>query len=119
MMGVELVAYLFNDPKTLGCLPNADSVGRVGMSGEGPYMAIYLRLDQDVIRDARFETYGCPYAVACGSWVTQWVVGRTAAAARALEAADLELMLGGLPPGKEHCAGLAVGALRAALSGSA
>ena len=89
MMGVELVANLFNDPKTLGSLPDADSVGRVGMSGEGPHMAIYLRLDQDVIRDARFETYGCPYAVACGSWVTQWVVGRTAAAARALEAADL------------------------------
>ena len=114
-MGAELVAQLFNDPGTLGALTDADAIGREGAPGEGPYMTMYLKLDGETVREARFETYSCPYAVACGSWVTRWLVGRTAEEARLLETSDLGLILGGLPLGKEHCASLAVLSLRKAL----
>ena len=115
-MSAELVAQLFNDPRTLGALPDADAIGQEGVAGQGPYLTVYLKRTGDTIEDARFETYSCPYAVACGSWVTRWVVGRTAEQARLLETSDLSLVLGGLPLGKEHCASLAVHALRKALS---
>ena len=114
-MSADLVAQLFNDPRTLGALPDANAVGQEGVPGQGPYMTVYLKVVRETIEDARFETYSCPYAVACGSWVTRWAVGRTAEQARLLETGDLSLILGGLPLGKEHCASLAVNALRKAL----
>ena len=115
-MSGDTIVQLFNDPKTLGTLSDADVVGQEGIPGEGPFMTMTLKLEGEVVRDARFETYGCPYAVACGSWVTRWVVGRTAEQAQVLEAGDLSTILGGLPLGKEHCASLAVLSLRKALS---
>ena len=115
-MSADTVAELFNDPRTLGALPDADAVGQEGLPGEGPYMTLYLKLEGCVVTDARFETYGCPYSVACGSWVTRWVVGRTAEQALMLDAGDLSAILGGLPLGKEHCASLAVLSLRKTLS---
>jgi nitrogen fixation NifU-like protein len=114
-MSGDTIVQLFNDPKTLGTLPDADVVGQEGIPGEGPFMTMYLLLEGDTVKDARFETYGCPYAVACGSWVTRWLVGRTAEQAKVLEASDLSTILGGLPLGKEHCASLAVLSLRNAL----
>ena len=107
---------MFNDPQTLGVLPEADAVGQEGVPGEGPYMTMFLKFDGDTIREARFDTYGCPYAVACGSFVTRWAAGRTVEQARALEPDDLAKILGGLPLGKEHCASLAVLSLRKALA---
>ncbi len=110
----DTVANLFNDPKTLGALPDADVTGQEGMPGEGPYMRMHLRLQGDRVLEATFETYGCPYCVACGSFTTRWVTGRTVQQALALEPGDLALLLGGLPLGKEHCASLAVSSLRKA-----
>ena len=66
--------------------------------------------------EARFSTYGCPAATACGQWVASWVAGKSAQAARLLEPGDLERILGGLPLGKQHCARLAVDSLRSALA---
>lgn len=103
------------ETKTMGVIEEPEAVGRVGVPGEGPFMTMYLRSDGEHIQEARFETYGCPTAVACGSWVTQWVVGKPVEQAKALSAHDLTLVLGGLPLGKEHCAGLAVGSLHDAL----
>lgn len=101
---------------TMGAIEEPEAVGRVGVPGEGPFMTMYLRSDGKHIQEARFETYGCPTAIACGSWVTQWVVGRSVDQAKALSAQDLMLVLGGLPLGKEHCAGLAAGSLQDALA---
>jgi nitrogen fixation protein NifU and related proteins len=116
-VSADTVVQLFNNPQTQGALPDADAVGQEGVPGEGPFMTVYLKLDRGSVREARFETYACPYAVACGAWVTRWVVGRTTEQALLLEASDLSAILGGLPLGKEHCASLAVGALRVALMG--
>ena len=69
----------------------------------------------DKIGEAWFETYGCPTAIACGSWLMQWVEGKTKEQAKVIEPCDLELVLGGLPLGKEHRAVLAIKALQVAL----
>ena len=113
-MGIS-IADLFNDPRTMGELPDADVAGQEGIPGEGPFMRMYLKFQGEQIRTARFETYNCPYAVACGSWVTRWVEGRTIAQASVLETEDVSRILGGLPLAKEHCASLAVKSLRAGL----
>jgi NifU-like protein involved in Fe-S cluster formation len=111
-MSDPIIQRLFNDPKTLGSLPDADVTGRAGVQGEGPFLYIFLKFAGERIENARFETYGCPVAIACGSWVTQWVAGRTPEQSGLLEANDLRTVLGGVPLGKEHCADLAVTALR-------
>ena len=110
-MSQETIARLFNNPTHQGPLPDADVTGLCGIPGEGPYLRIHLKFADDVIEAARFETYGCPYTVACGNWVAGWVCGRTVKQARILTAEDVSLVLGGLPPGKEHCAALSVNAL--------
>ena len=79
-------------------------------------MVMELRGSAACIAEARFSTYGCPAATACGQWVTSWVAGKSAETARLLEAGDLERVLGGLPLGKQHCAKLAVNSLRSALA---
>ena len=96
-------------------LAEADAIGQDGIPGEGPYMTLYLRLEGENIAEASFETYGCPAAIACGSWLTQWITGKTADAASIITADDLMRVVGGLPLGKEHCASLAVNALRSAM----
>jgi nitrogen fixation NifU-like protein len=105
----------FYYPRHVGVLEDATVVGRQGTPGQGPHMVLYLRLEADRIMDARFQTYGCPAAIACGSWLSEWVIGRTTEEAIALTALEVDEGLGHLPLGKEHCPPLAVGALRAAL----
>jgi len=99
-----------------GVLPDAEVIGQEGIAGEGPFMILYLRFDGEQIAAARFETYGCPAAIASGNWLTNWLVGKTIENAGVIEAEDLMRMLGGLPLGKEHCAFLAIKALRSALA---
>jgi NifU-like protein len=111
----RVVQALSQSPHHMGSLADADAIGREGAPGEGPHMLMYLRMAGDRIGEAWFETYGCPNAVACGSWVTHWVQGRTPKEALILEAEDLRKVLGGLPLGKEGCADLAVNSLRDAL----
>lgn len=90
----------------------AEIAGRDGVPGQGPHMTIYLCAHAGRITGARFETYGCPVAIACGTWVTNWAKGRTYQDVMALEPQDLITVVGGIPLGKEHCATLAVNALR-------
>lgn len=103
-------------PRNLCDLDGADAVGQSGSPGEGPYMLMGLWVNAQIIRQARFETYGCPVARACGSWVTEWLHDRPLKVAAVLEAGDLERVMGGLPTGKEYCAALAVGATKDGLS---
>lgn len=85
------------------------------MPGEGPFMTMYLRAGTGQIQEAWYETYNCPIAVGCGSFVTRWVEGKTTEQAALLDAEALTKILGGLPLGKEHCASLTVKSLRKAL----
>ncbi len=111
-----IVRSLFHSPYHMQAMEQPDVVGQVGCKGEGAYLLLYLKLDGQTVKEAAFETYGCPPAIACGSWVCRWLEGRTLETAGKLTAEDLRKLLGGLPEGKEQCADLAVGALKDALS---
>jgi len=110
------VLELFQNARNQGNLADADLTGQEGISGQGPFLVMTIKIEGERIAEARFETYGCPAAVACGSWVTIWVTGKTREQASILEADDLLKILGGLPLGKEHCASLAVHALKDAIT---
>ena len=103
------------EPYHQGELPEPDVIGQQGFAGEGPFMILALRVRNAVVSEGRFETYGCPAAIACGSWLMKWVEGKTIDEAGELTASDLAIALGGLPLGKEHCAELTIQALRCAL----
>ena len=102
-------------PYHLRAMPDADVVGQAGIAGQGPYLQFFLKVNGPVVQEACFQTYTCPNAIACGSWVTRWMEGREPDVLARLEAEDLMRILGGLPLGKEHCATLTVNALRDAL----
>lgn len=109
-----VIQRLYLNADNMGPMPDADLVGRCGEAGMGPYMVMYLRCADGSVAAATFETYNCPVAVACGSFTARWVVGRRLCDLGVLSAHDIGVVLGGLPLGKEHCAEMAVSALRAA-----
>lgn len=114
----ETILRHFNAPYHKGTLSEADVTGQSGMPGEGPYLTLALRLSReqpDKVEEAWFETYGCPSAIACGSWLCTWAEAKDAVTLGRITPDDLNLLLGGLPLGKEHCAQLAIGALHDAL----
>jgi len=113
----EVATEHFLHRRNVGEIGDADFTGRFGVAGEGNYMVIYVKMgERDVIAEARFLTYGCPAAIAAGSALTTWLIGKTLAEARELTAADLGRQLPEFPPTKEHCLRLAVNALQVALN---
>jgi NifU-like protein involved in Fe-S cluster formation len=105
----------FLHPRRAGDLPDPSGVGWGGDPESSRYMRIQVQLDQDHIVEARFATYGCAPAIACGSYLCDRSVGRTSSEAQTFTADDLALALGGLPESRFFCAHLAVDALHAAL----
>ena len=103
------------NPRNAGELPNATHYGQFGIPGDGPYVQLWLNLSDGTILSASYATYGCPSAVACASLTCELLRGRNVDQAMLLEPKDLMLLLGGLPEGKEHCAKMAVDALRHAI----
>ena len=99
-------------PYNLFELQNADYIGRSGIDGQGPYLYLFAKAGASVVEQASFKTYACPNAIACGSWVCRWMEGKSPDILSRLTADDLRMILGGLPPGKERCADMAVCALR-------
>lgn len=112
----ETVLDHFNNPRNAEGPGDSDAVGRAGTPGQGNYMVISLREEGGRIAEARFQTYGCPAAIACGSWLTERVTGMSADDAKEITPDAITEGLGGLPLGKEHCAKLASDALRDALN---
>ena len=99
-------------PYHLYRMEDADIVGEAGIQGQGPFVRYYVRICGGRVEAAAFETYTCPNAIACGSWTTRWMEGREPDVLARLTPGDLTMVLGGLPLGKEHCAQLAVTALK-------
>jgi NifU-like protein involved in Fe-S cluster formation len=105
----------FSAPRNAGRLDTPDRVGVAGTPHQGPFTRLELRLRDGVIVEARFQTHGCGPSIACGSALTELVVGRPVADARELTVDDLIAALDGVPDDKRHCADRAVAALRDAL----
>ena len=109
-----------SNPKNLGEMENADSVGTVGSPDCGDMLRMWVKFkDQDgkkVIDRATFQTFGCETAIAVASVATELIAGKTVEEALSMSGADLSAPLGALPPMKIHCAQLVEGALRSALT---
>ena len=111
----EKVMDVFRNPKNVGEIENPDGVGRVGNASCGDIMEIYLKIENDVIVDAKFKTFGCAAAIATSSTATEMVKGMTVK--EALEVTNKKVVetLGGLPAQKLHCSVLAEEAIKKAI----
>ncbi len=114
-MYTEKVMDHFGNPRNVGEIPNADGVGEVGNIHCGDIMKIYIVVENNVITDVKFRTFGCGAAVATSSMVTEMVKGKTIEEALAISNKNVAEELGGLPPVKMHCSNLAADALHAAI----
>ena len=115
MQYTEKVLDHFQKPRNMGQIPNASGVGEVGNATCGDIMRIYLSIENDIIMDVKFQTYGCGAAVATTSMLTELVKGKTLEEALQITNADVAKELGGLPPVKMHCSNLAADALKVAI----
>ena len=111
----EKVIEVFSNPKNVGKIENADAVGTVGNATCGDIMKIYLKIENNVIVDAKFQTFGCAAAIATSSTATEMIIGKTVDEAEKLTNADVVDYLGGLPAQKMHCSVLAEEAIREAI----
>ena len=111
----EKVMDHFMNPHNVGDLENADGVGKYGSPVCGDMMQIAIKVEDDVIKDARFKTFGCGSAIASSSIATDMIIGKTIEEALAISNKQIINELGGLPPAKVHCSVLADHAIKAAI----
>lgn len=111
----EQVMDHFMNPRNMGEMADASGVGTVGNAKCGDIMRIYIKVENDVITDVKFKTFGCGAAIATSSKATELVKGLTLAEAEKLTNKMVMDALGGLPPVKVHCSVLAEEALHAAI----
>lgn len=111
----EKVMEHFQHPRNVGEIPNANGIGNVGNPVCGDIMKLYIKVENDIITDAKFKTFGCGAAIATSSMVTELVKGKSIKEALAVSNHAVVEALGGLPPIKMHCSVLAEDALRSAL----
>lgn len=112
----EKVMDHFANPRNVGEIPDANAVGEVGNMKCGDIMKIYMKIEDDIIKDVKFKTFGCGAAVATSSMATELVKGKTINEALALTNSAVAEALDGLPPVKMHCSVLAEEAVKAALA---
>ena len=105
----------FMHPRNVGEIPNADGVGEVGNAKCGDIMKMYLKINDNVIEDAKFETFGCGSAIASSSMATELIKGKTIDEALAVTNKQVVDALGGLPAHKLHCSVLAEESIKSAV----
>ena len=106
---------IFRNPKNVGELPDANAIGRVGNASCGDILELYLKIENNVIQDAKFRTFGCASAIASSSVATEIIKGKTIEEALALTNDDIVKELDGLPAQKIHCSVLASEAIALAI----
>ena len=111
----EKVMDHFTHPRNVGVIENADGVGEVGNAKCGDIMKIYLKIENEIIEDVKFETFGCGSAIASSSMATEMIKGKSIHDALALTNKAVAEALDGLPAHKMHCSVLAEEAIKNAL----
>lgn len=111
----EKVMEHFRHPRNVGVIEDADGVGEVGNAVCGDIMKIYLKIEDDVVTDVKFETFGCGSAIASSSMATELIKGKPLSEVLTLTNQAVTEALGGLPAHKLHCSVLAEEAIRAAV----
>ena len=105
----------FQHPRNVGSIENADGIGEVGNAKCGEIMKMYLKIQDNVITDVKFETFGCGSAIASSSMATEMIKGKTIDEALAVTNKQVVEALGGLPAHKLHCSVLAEESIKSAI----
>ncbi len=111
----KVVMEHFQNPRNMGELEDASAIGEAGNPVCGDLMKIYIKVEDDVITDITFKTFGCAAAIATSSMVTEMAKGKTLKEAYDITRDDVAYELEGLPPIKMHCSNLAADALKEAI----
>ena len=111
----EKVMDHFRNPRNVGAIEDADGIGEVGNAKCGDIMKIYLKIEDDIIKDVKFETFGCGSAIASSSMATELIKGKPVSEALTLTNKAVVEALDGLPAHKIHCSVLAEEAIKKAL----
>ncbi len=105
----------FRHPRNVGKMENPDGVGKVGDPQCGDEMIIYIKVENNIIKDVSFETYGCAAAISSSSMTTEMMKGKTIEEVLQITNKQVADNLGGLPANKIHCSVLAEDGIRAAI----
>ena len=111
----EKVMDHFRNPRNVGVLEDANGIGEVGNAKCGDIMKMYLKIEDDIVKDVKFETVGCGSAIASSSMATELIKGKPVSEARQLTNKAVAEALDGLPDYKMHCSVLAQEAIESAL----
>ena len=111
----EKVTDHFRNPRNVGVIEDADGIGEVGNAKCGDIMKMYLKIEDEVIKDVKFETFGCGSAIASSSMATEMIKGQPVSEAMKLTNKAVAEALDGLPDYKMHCSVLAEEAIKSAL----
>ncbi|MBE5754903.1 MAG: Fe-S cluster assembly scaffold protein NifU [Clostridiales bacterium] len=111
----EKVMDVFKNPKNVGEIENPDGIGTVGNASCGDIMQISLKIENNIIVDAKFKTFGCAAAIATSSTATEMIKGMTVEEALKVTNKRVVEVLGGLPSQKLHCSVLAEEAIKKAI----
>lgn len=111
----EKVMEHFQNPRNVGVIEDADGVGNVGNPVCGDMMKIFIKVEDEVIKDIKFQTLGCGAAIATSSMITELAQGMKLAEAEKITKSNIADALDGLPPAKMHCSVLAADGLRDAI----
>lgn len=115
MLYSEKVMDHFMNPRNVGTIDDADGVGEVGNAKCGDIMKIFIKVDNDIISDVKFQTFGCGSAIASSSMATELIKGKPLSQALELTNKAVAEALDGLPAHKLHCSVLAEEAIKAAI----
>jgi len=105
----------FSNPRNVGEIDFPDGVGSVGNPADGDTVTIYLKIEDNVIKDVKFKVKGCPAAIASASMTTELAKGKTIEEGLKITREDVARELGGLPAKKNECSNLGAAALHAAI----
>ena len=112
----EKVMDHFRNPRNVGVIEDANGIGEVGNAKCGDIMKMYLKIEDGVVVDAKFETFGCGSAIASSSMATELIKGKPVSEVRQLTNKAVAEALDGLPAYKMHCSVLAEEAIQSALA---
>ncbi|MBQ9008801.1 MAG: Fe-S cluster assembly scaffold protein NifU [Clostridia bacterium] len=111
----ETVMDHFRNPRNVGVIEDANGIGEVGNAKCGDIMKMYLKIEDDVVKDVKFETFGCGSAIASSSMATEMIKGQPLSEVKKLTNKAVAEALDGLPDYKMHCSVLAEEAIHSAL----
>ena len=111
----EKVMDHFRNPRNVGVIEDANGIGEVGNAKCGDIMKMYLKIENDIVQDVKFETFGCGSAIASSSMATELIKGQPVSEVKKLTNKAVAEALDGLPAHKMHCSVLAEEAIQAAL----